>query len=106
MLHEIERFGNDLHEAVFDSVVHHLDEMPGRTRSHVGDARFAIYLCRNTLQRFFDAVVKIAPAARHYARSVTGSFLTAADADTHKTEALCRQVGIAPVGVSKMRIAT
>jgi hypothetical protein len=44
------RFRDQLHQAVFDAVVHHLYKMPCGADSDVRNARFAIHLCGNRLE--------------------------------------------------------
>ena len=41
---QVVSFGDELHVAVLDAVVHHLDEVPGAVGSDMGDARAGIAL--------------------------------------------------------------
>src|SRR5258708_30660630 len=98
--------GIDLQQAVLDAVMHHFNEMPRRARSHIGDARLAIHLGRDSLKCLFDAVIEIPPSARHDARSMTSPFLAAAYSNAHESDALRRQLAFAAITVCEMRIAS
>jgi len=50
----IPRFGDELHVAIFDPVVHHLDEMTGTVRTDMGDARTGFRFRRDRLEHVAD----------------------------------------------------
>src|SRR5437762_7244172 len=58
-------FANQLHVAVLDSVVHHLDVMTGAVRAHVSTARFAIHLGGNLAENFRSEERRVGKECRY-----------------------------------------
>src|SRR5215471_4399357 len=61
--------GDDLHVAVLDAVVHHLDEMPGRIGTDMRDTWPGFGLCRNRLEDVFGAAPRLRGSAWHQRRT-------------------------------------
>ncbi len=77
-LQQVVDLGDELHVAVLDPVVHHLDVVPGPARAHVGDARLAVVgLCGDGAEDGGERVPRRARAARHDRWSVKRAFLAA-----------------------------
>ena len=80
--------GNELHHAVFDTVVYHLHVVPGSTFTHVGHARLAIDFSRNGFQNWLHYFPGREIAPRHYAWAFTGTFFSSGNPHAQEAEAL------------------
>ena len=98
-------FGNQLHQAVLDAVVHHLHEVAGRARADVGHAGLGAHVRRNGLEHGLHHAVGLLVAAGHHARAEARAFLAAAHAHAEEVEAACRQGLVAALGVGEVRVA-
>ncbi len=85
-MQEVVGFGNQLHVAVFDAVVHHLDVMPRAARPHVGYAGFPRadtwvrpHFGGYRLENGFDQFPGCGLAAGHDGRAPERALLAAAD---------------------------
>ena len=79
-------FGNELHVAILDAVVHHLDEVAGAVRSDVGDAWPGIALGRDGIKNRGHVLVRLAVASGHERRPVAGAFFAAGDAHAEEVD--------------------
>src|SRR5947208_1111238 len=71
-------FGDELHVAVLDSVVHHVDKIAGAPQTHVLDAlRSIIGQRRNCAQDGRERLPRLVRSARHAARTAKRSLLAA-----------------------------
>ena len=106
VFHELVRFANQLHIAVFDAVVHHFDEMACAVAADPVAAGFALRgFGGNGLEDGFDGRPCGFVAAGHDGRTVTRAFFAAGNARADKADAFCRQLvgtagGIGIVGVA------
>ena len=105
-LQQVVDLGDELHVAVLDPVVHHLDVVPGPARAHVGDARLAVVgLCGDGAEDGGERVPRRARAARHDRWSVKRAFLAARHAGAHEVEAAGGELVRAPIGVDEEGVA-
>ena len=106
VFHELVRFANQLHVAVFDAVVHHFDEVARTVTADPVAARFALRrFGGDGLENRFDGRPCGFIAAGHDRRTVTRAFFTAGYTGTDKADTFCRQLvgaagGIGIVGVA------
>ncbi len=105
LAHDVVRLGDELHVAVLDAVVHHLDEVPGAARPDVGHARAVVHLRRDGLPDGADLLVRLAVPARHQRRPPQRTLLAARDAGADEVEALCLQSLLAPLRVHEVGVA-
>ena len=107
VLHDVVGFADQLHVAVFDAVVHHLDVVAG---AHFADPlaarRAAFHLGRHGLEDILDVRPGRGRAARHDARAVAGAFFATGNAGADVEHALAFDVFLPAVGVVEKRIAT
>ena len=94
-----------LHHTVFDAVVDHLHEMPGRSGAEIGHARIAVDLGRGSFKDRTDPLVSLFRPAGHDARSVTRTFFATRHAHAEELNAFRRQVAGAHVGVFEVGVA-
>lgn len=105
-LEDVVTLGDQLHIAVLDAVVHHLDVMSCPAAPQIGDARRAVgRFGGDRLEQRLDQGVRLGRAAGHQARSVEGAFLAAADAHAQKADAQRRQTRLAPLSILKVAVA-
>ena len=98
--------GDELHVAVFDAVVHHLHVVPGALRSHVIDARLAVFgLGGDGAEDRRQRVPRLLRSARHDRRAEQRSFFAPGDPGADEAEAGAGEVVAAPIGVGEERIA-
>jgi len=99
-------FGDQLHVAVFNAVVHHLHEVACAVRTHVGNARLAVRRFRGDFgENRRNQVVSVALAARHDGRPFQRAFFTARHAGADEMQPGLCQFLIAANGVGEMRVA-
>ena len=98
------RFSNKLHVAIFDPVMHHLDEVAGTTGSDVGHTWPIVDLGGNGFPNRADLLVGIAITAGHQAWAPQRSFLSARHSGTNKVNALCLQRFLSPFGIDEIGI--
>ena len=98
-LEDVVRLGDELHVAVLDSVVNHLDEVAGAAGSDVGGARAAVGLRAHLGDDGLDDVVGRLGAAGHHGGAVPGALLAAADAHAEVEETLLLERLGAALGV-------
>ena len=103
--HQVVGLGDQLHDAVFDAVVDHLHEVPGRSRPQPGHARIAVDLRRSRFKDGTDALVGLFRPAGHDARPVTRAFFATRHAHAEKLDAFRRQVAGAHVRVFEIGVA-
>ncbi len=102
------RLADELHVAVFDAVVHHLDVVPGPVLSHpvaAGDVILRTDLGGDRLQDVPDVRPGLLVAAGHDARSLERSFLAAGDAGADEEQPRVAQVLRPAVGVVEVGVA-
>src|SRR5437762_10299827 len=94
-------FANQLHVAVLDSVVHHLDVMTGAVRAHVSTARFAIHLGGNLAENFLDNFPGLAWAAGHQRCTFERAFFPAGNAAANKMNPASFEISAAALRVAE-----
>ncbi|TYZ62427.1 hypothetical protein PybrP1_008669 [[Pythium] brassicae (nom. inval.)] len=87
-LEDVVRLRDELHVAVLDAVVHHLDVVARADRPEVHGARAVVHLRRALDEDRLERVERLLRAARHERRPVAGALLAARDAHAHKVDAL------------------
>src|SRR5205085_3081042 len=97
---------DQLHVAVLDAVVDHLDVMAGPIRSHVSAAGLAIHLRRDLAENRRDDLPRIARSARHERWPFQRAFLSPRNATADKMKTAAFQILAAPLRVGEKRIAT
>ena len=106
ILEQIVRLGDELHVAVLDAVVNHLDEMPRPAVAAVGDAGHAVVgLGGDLLQDRLQVLVRFLVAAGHQAGAPQRAFFAAADAHAEKSNPRRPKLLLPPLGVGEMRVA-
>ena len=116
MLQQVVGLADQLHVAVLDAVVHHLDVVPGTRIAHPVAARRAVaargrglavlvHLRRNRLEDVLHVRPCFRIAARHDGRSEARAFFTARHAGPDEQDPLPRQVFRAPVRIREQGIA-
>ena len=79
------RFGNQLHVAVFDPVMHHFDKMPGAVFADPVAARGTVFdFGGNALKNVLDVGPGGRRAARHDGGPLPGASFPTRDAHPHK----------------------
>ena len=71
--HQIVGFGDQLHQPVFDAVMHHLDIMAGRTGPQISHAGFIVDEGGAVLQNFRDPLISRHGTAGHKAGAFAGA---------------------------------
>ena len=98
--------GDELHVAVLDAVVHHLDVVARTARPHVGHARLAVFgLCRHRAENRRERVPRLARPSGHHRRPSQRAFFAAGHAHADKAEPRRRELICAPIGIAEKRIA-
>ena len=108
VLHQPIGFADQLHVAVFDPVMDHLDIMPGSAGPHpiaTGDITLRPDLGGNGLEDRPHQRPGLIAAARHDARPLQSPFLAAGHARADEQQPLGFHVLRPPLGVGKMGIA-
>ncbi len=96
---------NQLHIPVFDAVVHHLDIMPGSSRSHVGDARLAVSsFCGDRTKNWLDCVPRFRLPPRHDSRSPFSPFFASRYSHSDKMDTPVRKLPAAPLRILEERV--
>jgi hypothetical protein len=103
-VHDVVRLGDELHIAVLDAIVHHLDIVAGATRPHIGDAGLSLGLGGDGLKDRLDHLVRLGLAAGHDGRPPEGALFAAGDAGADIVEPLGQSHGAA-LGVLEERVA-
>ena len=88
-----------MHVGVLDAVVHHLHEMAGPIRTHVGDTGARVRLGGDGLQHRADVLVGLALAARHHAGAVARAVFTSGHAHAEEVDVLGGHALLAALGV-------
>ena len=96
---------DQLHVAVLDAVVDHLDVMAGAVRAHVAAAGFAIDLGGDLAEDRRDNFPRFARTARHERRTFERAFFAAGNAAADKMKAVRFQFLAAALRVGEKRIA-
>jgi hypothetical protein len=78
-LEQVVGLSNQLHVAILDAVVHHLDVVPGAAWANVDHARLAIDLGGNGLEDGFDQLPCLGLTTGHDGGAPQSSLLAAAD---------------------------
>jgi len=104
--HDIVRFGDQLHIAIFDSVMHHFYVVPGTTGADIGHTGTGAGFRRDGGQHRFQFFPGIFRTARHEAWSPEGAFLAAGHTHAHEVEAEFRHLSRTTLGVGEERVAT
>ena len=105
-LHELVGLADELHIAILDAVVGHLDVVAGAVLAHPVATRSAvIHLGGNRLEDFLDQGPGLVAAAGHDGRAVTRAFLAAGDAGADEEHSLTLQVLGSPDGVREVGVA-
>ncbi len=97
---------DELHVAVFDAVVDHLDVVAGAIRAHVPAAGFALGDRGDLGVNGRNCLPAFGRTAGHDAGPLESAFLAAADADAEEMDALLAQGFFPALGVGPERIAT
>ena len=105
VLEDVVGLGDQLHVAVLDSIVNHLDVVAGAALSDVGDARTGVRLRRHLLEDGLDALVGLARSAGHHGRTVAGALLAAGHAHAHVEQTLLGQLRLATLRVGVHLVA-
>ncbi|SPY01538.1 Uncharacterised protein [Neisseria meningitidis] len=93
VFHELVRFANQLHVAVFDAIVHHFDEVARTVAANPVAARLALRrFGGDGLENRFNSRPCGFIAAGHDRRAVTRAFFATGNARADKTDAFCRQL--------------
>ena len=103
--HQVVGLSEKLHHSVFDAVVDHLHEMPGRSRAQPGHARIAVHLRRSSFKDGTDPLVGLFRPAGHDARTVTRAFFAARHAHAEELDAFRCQVARTHVRVFEVGVA-
>ena len=85
-MQDVVGFGDELHVAVLDAVVHHLHVVAGPARADVGHARLAIDLGGDGGEDRLDQSVGIGLTAGHHAGTPQRAFLPAGYAHAQETQ--------------------
>jgi hypothetical protein len=106
LLHDLVRLADELHVAVLDAVVDHLDEVTGAVVAHPVAARGAVvHPGGDPLKDRFDVRPRGRRASRHDRGPLERTLLAARHARADKEEALRLQRLGAADGVGEMRVA-
>ena len=96
---------DQLHIAILNTIVHHLDIMASTLVTNPVAARLTIALRRNALEHIFDVGPSLFVATGHQTGAITSTLLTTGDAGADKADAFLSQVFAAAVGVGEVRVA-
>ncbi len=102
---DIVGFGDELHVAILDAVMHHLDVVTGTARPHVSHARLVIDLGADGLENGFDQFPGFGLAAGHDGRTPQRALFAAADAGADVDDAFGFQFLRAAFGVQEEGVA-
>ncbi len=109
-MQHIVSFGDELHIAVFDAVMHHLDEMPCALRPDVGDARTQRpvrfrHFSSNRLENRADQRPRLRIAAGHDRRAPQRAIFAAAHARPYVADAVGFQRRQTTLRITEVRVA-
>ena len=104
--HDVIGLADQLHVAVLDAIVHHLDEMARTVLANPVAARLAVYFGRYGLKDGLDVGPRLRSTARHYGRTVSGALFATRHAGADEEEASRLQIVVTSLTVSVGRIAT
>ncbi len=96
---------DELHIAVFDSIVNHLHEMTGSVGAAMGHAGTRVGLGRDGLENRLHKLISLLTAAGHDGGAKTSAFLAPRDAGAEEVKTFLGQLGLAALGVFEPRIA-
>ncbi len=105
VLEQVVGFGDELHVAVFDAVVDHLDEVASAFGTDVGDAGAGVGFGGDFGEDGLEVLIGIAVAAGHEAGTPERAFFAAADAHAEEFDAGAGELLHAPLGVGEEGIA-
>mmetsp|Transcript_2797 Transcript_2797/g.6129 ORF Transcript_2797/g.6129 Transcript_2797/m.6129 type:complete len:471 (-) Transcript_2797:146-1558(-) len=94
-LEDVVGLRDELHVAILNAVVHHLDVVAGTSITNVHDARPVIHLCSHLLHDGLDVLVGLSSATRHQGGAPPGSLLAARHTHAHVQQALLCHLGLA-----------
>ena len=109
MLQDVVRLADQLHVAVLDAVVHHLNVVPGTGFADPVAARNVVILAdlrADFLKDVFDERPRFGMTTRHDAGAFESPFLAAGNSSPDKAKAFGGQLFVTPVGVVKVGVAT
>jgi len=93
VLHQVVRLADELHVAVLDAVVHHLDVVAGSVVADPVAARRAVIdLGRDGLENSLHVRPGVGVATRHDRGAVARAFLATGDAGADEEQSACAQV--------------
>jgi hypothetical protein len=99
-------FGDQLHVAIFDAVVHHLHEVAGTVGADIGHARLTIRRFGGDLrQDRSDEVIGVARAARHDGGAFERALLAAGHPRADEMQSSLGQFLVAANRIGEMRVA-
>ena len=101
--HDVIGFGDELHVAVLDAVVDHLDVMTAAAGTDVANAGTVGAFSRDGDEHRLEDVVGLAGATGHQTRSPESAKLTTGDTHADEVEILLGQLRLASLGVSENR---
>mmetsp|Transcript_13321 Transcript_13321/g.32540 ORF Transcript_13321/g.32540 Transcript_13321/m.32540 type:complete len:562 (-) Transcript_13321:464-2149(-) len=103
---DVVRLADELHVAVLNAVVHHLDVVARAALANVHHARPVVHLRRHLLHDVPDVRVRLGRAARHHGGAPARALLAARHAHAHVQQALLAHLGLAALRVLVPLIAT
>ena len=101
-MQQIVGFSQDLHEAILNAVVDHLDIMAARPGAKVGDARLSLHLGGDGFENGADMFIGLARAAGHEAGAMAGAGFAAGHAHAEEVHLLGFKFLGAAVGVLEL----
>ena len=105
ILQQIVGFGDQLHVAILNAVVHHLDVMPRATGANVGYTGAIIYLSCNFRDNRLHRFIGRRCASWHQARAIECPIFATANAHAHEAQVDGFQFFDPPFGVGVERVA-
>jgi len=104
-LHDVVGFADQLHVAILNTVVDHLDVVTSTLVTNPLAAGFAVRFRGDGLENILDVWPRLLVTTRHNAGAITGALFTSRDTTADKTntlfgQVLCTAVGIGVVGVT------
>ena len=104
--HQLICLADQLHVAVFNAVMHHLDKVPGTVFSDpVTAGRAVFHLCADALENRADMLPGRRRSSRHQRRALQCPFFSAGNTCSDVEQPFALRFGCAPHGVGEVAVA-
>ena len=104
VFHQGVSLADELHVAIFDAVMHHLDVVSRAVRADIRTAGHAVHLRGNLGEDGFNERVSLWRTAGHHRRSFERAFLTAGDTGADEENIAFGEFGMPTDSIHEIRV--